>query len=363
MYLCIFRYVDAGVLTDPILVNLQSAISPFENVKESHLPPGFQDWKGFGAPAGAPGKVRQNMSLKQHALFGWLLSMHILSAAELVVRDMLQDSDVSKETVSKHGLPSPIYGTKKEEKWSSLLNGVSRNDSSSEWKISTTQCRTSFDPVVSGGLGGAILSGTAGDDMDLLHPKGAMYYTQGWVLDLEPSARREKQLMKQWDYLGFQDYRKAYYGVPASGLLSLFLPVDESHSQVAAGDVFKSLVVCESNDKGDGNGCSLARDVTFTVGGAKASNVQWITHDSVSYHGKRLCVLVDIPADAELVSEEEATRSAMGKAKTKKKLQTESRRIEATTLGLTLEIEVTSELVTWHKGACSIAHVIWDAGP
>jgi hypothetical protein len=255
-----------------------------------------------------------------------------------------------------------VYGTRKEEKWSSLLNGISRNDSSSEWKVSTTECRTSFDPVVSGVLGGAILAGTAGDDMDLLHPKGAMYYTQGWVLDLEPAERREKQLMKQWDYLGFQDYRKAYYGVSASGSLSLFLPADASHGQITAQDIFKALVVCESNAKGDGSGCNLERDVTFTVGGAKASNVQWITHDSVSYHGTRLCVLVDIPADAKLVSEQEAKRVAVDKAKTRKKLQTGSRRLEATTLGITLEIEVTSELVTWHKGACSIAHVIWDTG-
>lgn len=354
--------MDAGVLTDPILVDLQLAVSPFHNVKESHLPPGFQNWKEFGAPAGAPGKVRQNLTLKQHELFGWLISMHILSAAEMVVRDMLQGSDVSKEKISQHSLPSPVFGARKETKWSSLLYGIPRNDSSSEWTMSTTQCRTAFDPVVAGGLGGTILSGTAGDDMDLLHPKGAMYYTQGWVLDLDPAERRKKQLMKQWDYLGFHDYRKAYYGIPASGSLSLFLPADASHAQRTAHGIFKALVVCKSNAKGDENGCNLERDVTFTVGGANATNLQWIQHDSVAYHGKHLCVLVDVPEDAKLVSQEEATRAVIEKQKTRKKLQRENRRLEASSWGLALEIEVTSRQVTWRKGACSIAHVIWDAG-
>lgn len=352
--------MDAGVLTDPILVDLQLAMSPFYNVKETHLPFGFQNWKEFGAPAGAPGKVRQNLSLKQHELFGWLISMHILSAAEMVVRHMLQGSYVSKKKTSQHSLPSPVFNARKEEKWSALLYGIPRNDSSSEWTIGTTQCRTAFDPVVAGGLGGAILSGTAGDDMDLLHPKGAMYYTQGWVLDLEPAERREKQLMKQWDYLGFHDYRKAYYGVPASGSLSLFLPTEASHAQRTAHEIFKALVVCESNAKGDEKGCNLERDVTFTIGGTVATNVQWIQHDSVAYHGKHLCVLVDVPEDAKLVSEAEAKRVAIDKLKTRKTLRTKNRRLEASSLGLVLEIKVTSKLVTWHKGACSIAHVIWD---
>jgi hypothetical protein len=120
--------------------------------------------------------------------------------------------------------------------------------------------------------------------------------------------------------------------------------------------------VCESNARGDGNGCNLERDVTFTVGGAIATNVQWIQHDSVAYHGKHLCVLVDVPEDAKLVSEEEAKGAVIDKAKTRKKLRTENRRLKASSLGLALEIKVTSEVVTWRKGACSIAHVIWDTG-
>jgi hypothetical protein len=190
-----------------------------------------------------------------------------------------------------------------------------------------------------------------------------MYFLQGWVLDLEAAERREKQLMKQWDNLGFQDYTKAYYGVPASGQLSLFLPARKYNGQQRAYEVFMNLVVCESNAKRDGNGCNLERDVTFTVGGIEASSVQWIADEAVAYHGKRLCVLVDIPENATLVSEQKAKQAVEERIRMKPKEheQREDRRsLETPTMGLALEIEVTNSRVTWHSGACSIAHVIWE---
>ena len=332
------------------------------------MPSGFQQWAEFGAPAGAPGKVRQNLTLKQHELFGWLLSMHILSSMELVAQGMLEGSGLSQEIVSHtaHSLPAPLSGTT--EEWSPLLYGSVVNQSRNEWTVSPTTCRTAFDPIISGGLAESVLLGTAGDDVDLLHPKGAMFYTKGWVLDLEPAERREKQLMKQWDNLGFVDYRKAYYGVPTSGALSLFLPVEGNTSrnqeltEQKATDIFKFLVVCQSNASGGEHGCNLGRDVTFTVGGARASKVKWIYSDAVAYAGKRLCVLVDIPENAKLTTDEQAVRAVVGATAQNLSVSTENRRLGSSVLkGLALEIEVTNKLVTWHKGACSVAHIIWEA--
>ena len=326
-------------------------------MKETHLPPGLQNWTEFGAPAGAPGKVRQNLTLKQHELYGWLLSMHILSAMELVARSMLEGSSLADASVSRASrLPAPITGAT--EKWSSLLYGSKSNQSSSEWAVGGTACRTAFDPVVSGGLSESILSGTAGEDVDILHPKGAMYYTKGWVLDLEPAERRKKQLMRQWDNLGFVDYKKAYYGVPASGALRLFLPLETIDStEVAATDGVRFLVLCQSDADGGDHGCDLARDVTYTVGGINASKVEWVYSDVVAYVGKRLCVTVEIPDDAKLVTEKEAVRAA----KAARRLRRSQHRQLASRLGLGVEIRVTNERVTWHKGSCSIAHVIWQA--
>ena len=354
-------YVDAGVLVDPIIVDLQSAFAPYEKVKETHLPLGFQQWKEFGGPPGAPGKVRQNLTLKQHELYGWLLSMHVLSGAEMVVRSMLEGSDLAHVRQSSRVLPRPAHAAKtmKITKWTPLLYGTPMDESYKEWKMNSMECRTAFDPVVSGALEGVIIGGTAGDDEDLLHPKGAMYLSQGWVLDLDTAERREKQLMKQWDNLGFQDYQKAYYGVPASGPLSLFLPAGEYDDQQSARDVFKYLVVCESNAKTDG--CNLERDVTFTLGGENATSVEWIVSDSVAYHGKRLCVIIDVPENAKLTSENEAKRAALERMQTKLRGSADERSLEATIMGLAIEIEVTNSLVTWHKGTCSIAHVIWGS--
>jgi len=359
----LFSYVDAGVLVEPIIIDLQAAFAPYANVKEEILPLGFQGWKEFGAPSGAPGKVRQNMTLRQHELYGWLLSMYILGEAELVVHNILEGSELVASAASRRTLPRPQNKRLKMDKWTPLLYGTPTDESYKEWTMTSTECRTAFDPVVSGSLESAIIGGTAGDDVDLLHPKGAMYLSQGWVLDLEAAERREKQLMKQWDNLGFQDYTKAYFGVPLSGPLSLFLPAGEHDTQSSANDTFKHLVVCESNAKGDGTGCNLERDITFTVGGVVASSVHWITNDAVAYHGKRLCVLVDIPEGTKLVSEQEAKRVAVERRQAKQqKVREDSRRsLEATTMGLALDIEVTNSRVTWHTGACSIAHIIWES--
>lgn len=359
-------YVDAGALLEPIIVDVHAAFAPFQNVKEEILPSGFQQWKEFGAPPGAPGKVRQNLSLRQHELLGWILAMHVLGAAELVVKSVLDSSffAASQQSSLQMVLPRPQSNKRmKTTKWTSLLYGTPKDASYKEWTSPSTECRTAFDPVVSGSLASAIKGGTASEDVDLLHPKGAMYFLQGWVLDLEASERREKQLMKQWDNLGFQDYMKAYYGVPASGQLSLFLPARKYNGQQSAREVFKNLVVCESNAKSNGNGCNLERDVTFTVGGVEASSVQWIADEAVAYHSKRLCVLVDIPENAALVSEQEAKQAVEERMQMKPKEREEDRRSlqESTpTMGLVLEIEVTNSRVTWHSGACSVAHVIWE---
>lgn len=349
-------------MQDPITIDLQAAFAPYKNVKEEILPPGFQQWKEFGAPPGAPGKVRQNLTLKQHELYGWLLSMHVLSAVELVVKSMLEGSTLQAPQTVLPLLPRPQSSKiLKTSKWTPLLYGTPTDESYKEWKMPSLDCRTAFDPVVSGSFEDAILGGTAGDDEDLLHPKGAMHFIQGWVLALDPAERREKQLMKQWDNLGFQDYTKAYYGVPASGRLSLFLPARNYTKEQEAHEIFKYLVVCEANQKG--NGCNLERDVTFTVGGIEASSVQWIVNEGAAYYGKRLCVLVDIPKDAKLVSEQEAKRAVEeGMLVNKQREEDQRRSLETTTtilVGLALEIAVTNSAVTWHKGACSVAHAIW----
>jgi hypothetical protein len=70
---------------------------------------------------------------------------------------------------------------------------------------------------------------------------------------------------------------------------------------------------------------------------------------------------VDIPEDSKLISKGEAKQVVVDRMQAKLKKQTRLLSGEGeTTLGIAIEIEVTSSRVTWHKGACSIAHIIWE---
>ena len=81
------KYVDLGANGDPIVVNLEAAVYPFKDLDRSIFPAGFKDWLDFGAPDGAPGKTRTNISFlgrqgqiyrcnSINQLIGNLLTMH-----------------------------------------------------------------------------------------------------------------------------------------------------------------------------------------------------------------------------------------------------------------------------------------------
>jgi hypothetical protein len=65
------KYVEAGVLAEPFVVDAQQAMAPYANIKDRVLPTGFQNWNEFGGPPGAPGKRRQNLSVQQHEVVGY----------------------------------------------------------------------------------------------------------------------------------------------------------------------------------------------------------------------------------------------------------------------------------------------------
>jgi len=106
------KYVDLGAIGDPIVVNLEAAVYPFKDLDESIFPAGFKDWLDFGAPDGAPGKTRTNISLQQHELMGDLLTMHFLAAAALAEQkdlpgDLFKIGPTSKPNFKHYLLPQP----------------------------------------------------------------------------------------------------------------------------------------------------------------------------------------------------------------------------------------------------------------
>jgi hypothetical protein len=312
------EYVDTDILWEPTIFDWESAVKPFLQVKPSKRPLGFADWDVFGGPPGIqalPGtKDPQNWTTKQHALAGNVLAMWLLGHAEFMIASQLGTYDMP-EAADVLPLHTPLLPTASQMKqpYSELLYFTSPSHLS---------CYTTFDPALSGHME-PIASGTI--EAPLLDPKGAIFYNNGWVLDLEPSERKEKLLTAEWEHLGMTDTQKSYYGVQASGTLAMRIELLQGPLEL--------LVLCESQSPPRQDACVLGHDIEVTVGGEKAPSVTRIDSDAVSYNGKRLCYLVNLPDD---------TRKSDAAA-------------------VELEIKVSNSAVTWAKGACSISHVIWSS--
>ncbi len=357
------KYVDLGAISDPIVINIEAAVDGFKNLDESIFPLGFQNWEEFGAPAGAPGKTRSNLSIKQHQLIGEMLAMYFLAAAELAVAhleklvpsDFLDVGPSSKPRFKHYLLPPPQAQDIEND-------GISMNTTimfgspvpaDPHWYMNYVHCRTSFDPIIYGGFNETITSGTDAESLDLLLPRGPMLYNSNWVMKYGDSARILANNLKQYD-LGYQYRRKGYFGVHASGNLTMFLPyqLDDtitSYDQLKKEkppDVYKNIIICEVNEIGD---CKLESDVVFTLDGkpAEASKIQ---ANGVSYNGKKLCVSIKIPDQAAWFSRtvSEQKGGLLRKKKAKKEM------------GLVLSMSVQNEKLFWKQGPCSISHLVWE---
>jgi len=148
--------------------------------------------------------------------------------------------------------------------------------------------------------------------------------------------------------LGFRDAKLALYGIPTSKTLSLWLPWEgevapwrpTSAGVPAPGDPasswFRTLAVCEVNEKRTPAECDAVNNVVYTVGGAPAPDVDRITAPGAQYLAKDVCVEVGIPAAGVL-----------------------SARPGGEGVGLAVDVRVTG-FVTLRGGACSVSHVVWE---
>jgi len=169
-------------------------------------------------------------------------------------------------------------------------------------------CKTSFDPVMSGGLQDIIVSGTGAEDIDLLLPKGPMLYNRNWVLDYGPVTKSLANSLEQYK-LGYQDRRKGYFGLtPSGGKLSMFLIPYEFGSYIKTSkelntkkpnEVFENVVICEVNERSE---CKIEKDVSFVLGGI-AVNGTVVQANGASYGGRKLSVVsLSIPEDTKWVT-------------------------------------------------------------
>jgi hypothetical protein len=329
------------------LVDVQAAAKPFLTAKTKVRPVGFQQWNDFGGPPGAPGKTKFHLSQKQHELVGWMLSMHLLSALEWSV---LGNNPAPTAASASASLSAPVESSSmaldsNPDPWSSLLAGVEKDG---KWTVPPIHCRTAHESILPSNLNGLVVGGTVGEDLDVLLPRGPMFYTNGWVLDMEPSRKKEKQLMQQWDNMGFSDWNMAYWGIKASGVLSMYIPLAKRKSNKQISDLIEILVVCGSEQLNHEQECRLDSDVKFVLQGEETS-AHLIESDAVSYQGKYNCVQVKIPATVKI-----SKRARDSKPSKRTMLE------DSYNYGMSLDLQVVSERVAWDQGPCSVAHVVWQ---
>ena len=440
-------------LRDAVVLHLDAATEVFLQLPEAQRPRGFQNWRKFGAPLGAPGQQVHHPAKAEHELLGWILTMHFLAALQFAVAAMTttptndslgwsswlacdqDEKDATREEPVWFGPPRTTNAT---EPWSSLLFGepvavdhTTTNRTQNRWKMNRIHCRTSFDPILSGPLSDIIIpTTTVGEDLDIMLPKSNMFYNRGWVLDLSDAERATKHSLNRFGGLGFRDQKKAYYGIYTSRALKLLLPYEPpasvspsaSASSMTpyprpgdlARDWFKSVVICEVNEKRD-NACVTERDVTFRMDGinvtttstssrtntspaaAAAAAAQPIAAAGTLFLGKKICMYLPIPEAARLTTraarlrEQENTTTTSDRNSSRRHRRGNQRvgrlhQVQLTLadniedaqkesnsarhvpvrpedeqmVGLAVDVLVHNPHIMTSAKACSVSHVIWE---
>lgn len=342
-----------------MVVHTDPAATPFLAIPEAKRPYGFKDWRKFGSPPGAPGQALHHPAVKEHEFIAWILVMHFLSALELLAAD--QDSNIltcsTKDNNNLLPPPMSVNPANNTMDWFSILFGdaiENRQTADEKWTLPSVHCRTSFEPILQGALDSLIVAGTYGNETDIMRPKGAMYYNQGWILDLSDEEKMAKRKLDRYDGLGYVDSKKAYYGIYASGPLRLFIPYEgKSTTSPKVGDPavnwFRSITFCEVNEKRIYGSCNAEKHISYTIGGANATSTRMIDSAGTLYYGKKLCLYAPVPAEAKLIA-----REAL-----------EGNRTSATdsTVGLSVDIRVKDMHIMKKDLACSLSHVIWEQIP
>lgn len=345
-------------LYDPVVLHAGPAIKPFLERSEAHNPPGFQDWRKFGAPIGAPGQALHHPALREHELMGWMLAMHFLTALEYWQATVTKEHPltcVKDDEPNTKPLQPPVTGNNNTI-YDNVLFGAPHATNSREWMLNPMHCRTSFQPVVFGDLTEIVVSGTTAEDLDVSLPKSQMYYNHGWTYDLSEDNRQMKHKLSLYeDSLGFVDSREAYYGIFESPAMKLLLPLETPNNSTASAipkvgdavsDWFESIIVCQVSEKREPAACNMGSDVSFTVGGTNTT-FRMMKDTGTLYLGKPICAKLVIPASATLTSHNQLASSA-------------EEQLKVDEVGLLVTINVTNPHIAHVNQACSVSHVVWS---
>lgn len=317
-------YVERGSsLSDPVVLHGEPATEPFMAIEEIFRPPGFQDWRKFGAPLGAPGQAAHHPSKREHEFYGWMLAMHFLAALQAMVLHKENRLELRCPAVADATLPPQPVTT---NDTTSLLYETNH----------VINCRTTFEPIVSGDLKEVISSGVVDSGSDLLMPKGAMYYNKGWVLDLSESEKLAKRQLDRFGGLGFVDSKKAFYGIYNSGPIAFHLPVANAVDGLVVSKCVRTVVLCQVNERHrDLDACQANSQMSFWIGGHNVTNATMMESPGTLYLGHKLCINLTIPENAVMTSYQDK-------------------------VGVNVTARVSDVRIMKKELACSISHVVWE---
>jgi hypothetical protein len=394
------HYIDSDLLLDGICVGMAKDAVP--NLKTilsiPHIPIGFQHWEEFGAAPNCPGRGNWHPKMMEHELIGWMIAMYFVDAIQIAKQIMaerpndwkiLYDVSSSISTTTTKGneqvqFPPPFtlssLPTNNEIAVTKLLYGQST--SKEHYTMNHVSCRTNFLPAIDieNVLSSIIVDGfnevTTRDN--IMTPRSDDMYDQGWVLDVSDVERDTKVKVEQCGGLGYIDMKISLYGIPKSGTLRLWLPIESSrgHSiidttkegSLVATKYYSEFIICEANEKRKVGACRLDTDMEYIVGGSTKKLTPSIIHGAGEYLKRPTCLHIGIPEDA-MVTPLKDVRPIDS---TKEAVSIQRRLAGGTTIGsnskpkydldqIGLVIDIRAkDNVSRDKGTCCISHVVWE---
>lgn len=355
------EYTEKEWISDAVCVGMAKHAVPHLShwtveLPNEQRPVGFQDWDQFGAPANCPGRGSWHPKRKEHELIAWMLAMYFVDAIEMALDDPQGVASVSRALMS-----TPIvFGDPLESPpdnaaaVTDLLYGHSRGASSRALKH--LSCRTNFLPATDQErvLPSIVVSGLANDaEADIMAVRSDESYKSGWVLDVSKVERETKVKVENCGGLGYIDMKIALYGIPESGPLELWLPLEATqlhdnhdHTTDDASHWFDEVIVCEANEKRPANACQLDQDIEFVVGDVAGVEPKLI-RGAAEYLKRPTCVHIGVPPGSKI------TRFGDLKSSASHGSWPEDH------VGLKLRAQAKPS-VTRENGACCISHVVWE---
>ena len=397
---------ELELLHDGITLKRGSEIVPKnmvegDNVQQDQLPLGLQNWTEFGSPPRCPGRGSWHPRKAEHELMGWILAVYFLEVTEIAL-ELEADGDGDRTTPFDDdkvisSLPSSSTASTTAEGAGQIIfppnlasapNGIPRpvnhllyghplpNTHNRKLVMKQVSCRTSFLPAQdeSTTLPTVVVSGLVEPDLDMMKDRTDQMYGKGWVLDVSKVERDTKRKVDRCGGLGYIDMKVALYGIPDSGTLRLFLPLEpqqhhivhehgETEDDLRADHWVDDILLCEANDKRSDEACKLERDLDLEIGGAPVHKVTPVEGAGV-YLNRKTCVHIGLPKTA-VVQKLSTVKKTDGTALTAEDQERWKQQLKKKTAGnqdiLGLVVDITPKAPVNRKdGACCLSHILWE---